>query len=197
MRQAILAATTIFAAALSQDSCQTTYNQCIAFGQAEVKCSCGLADCLGEGAAGTGEWGANAVANLATSITQSSTSTSSAIIITGTTGSQPSGQAPITAAEGSLLLGETCSDDRQCANGVQCWGSNAGTIRRCGNFNAGCSNDSQCAYNTCNNGLCNGFLPSSAFPAFTQSKTMSIVTRSSYTSTYTTGGLNGTQPSSS
>jgi hypothetical protein len=28
----------------------------------------------------------------------------------------------------------------------------------CGNFQASCKSDSQCAFNTCNNGLCNGFL---------------------------------------
>jgi hypothetical protein len=80
-------------------------------------------------------------------------------IITGTAGSQPSGQAPITAAAGSLELGETCSDSRQCKNGADCFGSTAFTIRSCGNFNAACENDSQCAFNTCaGTGLCNGFL---------------------------------------
>jgi hypothetical protein len=79
-------------------------------------------------------------------------------IITGTAGSQPSGQAPITAAAGSLELGETCSDDRQCKNGANCYGTTAFTIRSCGNFNAACDNDSQCAFNTCaSNGLCSGF----------------------------------------
>jgi hypothetical protein len=98
----------------------------------------------------------------ASSNTASTTTAASPSIITGTAGSQPSGQAPITAAEGSLGLGETCSDDRQCANGASCYGTTAFTIRSCGNFNAQCENDSQCAFNTCNNGLCNGFLATQA-----------------------------------
>jgi hypothetical protein len=93
-----------------------------------------------------------------------STSTeASPSIITGTAGSQPSGQAPITAAANSLELGETCSDDRQCKNGANCYGTTAFTIRSCGNFNAACENDSQCAFNTCSStGLCNGFLETRA-----------------------------------
>jgi len=102
-------------------------------------------------------------ASSATTTTESASTTTDASpsIITGTPGSQPSGQAPITAAEGSLNLGEICSDDRQCKNGANCWGSTAFTIRSCGNFNAACENDSQCAFNTCSGtGLCNGFLAS-------------------------------------
>lgn len=147
------------ATAFAQDPCQVACKQCISSGQPEVKCSCGLTACLGEDAARIRERCASATANLTTSTTSSLASTTSQTIITGTPGSQPPGQPPITAAE---ALGETCSDDRQCANGVECWGSHAGIIRKCGNFNARCANDSQCAYNTCNNGLCNGFLPSSA-----------------------------------
>jgi len=46
-------------------------------------------------------------------------------------------------------------------------------IKTCGNFQAACSNNSQCATNTCNNGLCSGFLPSSAYLANTASATAS------------------------
>ena len=99
----------------------------------------------------------------ASSNTASTTTAASPSIITGTAGSQPSGQAPITAAENSLELGAICSDDRQCKNGANCWGSTAFTIRSCGNFNAACENDSQCAFNTCtSNGLCQGFLATQA-----------------------------------
>ncbi|EME41007.1 hypothetical protein DOTSEDRAFT_74524 [Dothistroma septosporum NZE10] len=95
--------------------------------------------------------------------------------ITGTAGSQPSGQPPITAVEGSLPLGATCSDTKQCANGADCYGTTAETIRRCGNFNASCKDDSQCAYNTCStdSGLCSGFLPSQSYKANTASQTLS------------------------
>ncbi|KAF7185409.1 hypothetical protein HII31_13256 [Pseudocercospora fuligena] len=75
---------------------------------------------------------------------------------------QPSGAPQITACANSLKLGDSCGSDEQCPSGVQCWGSTAGTIRACGNFNAACSSDSQCAFNTCNNGLCNGFKASSS-----------------------------------
>ncbi|KAF2161472.1 hypothetical protein M409DRAFT_59172 [Zasmidium cellare ATCC 36951] len=197
MHQSIIAITAILAAAFALDDCEVTYNQCVTSGQAEVKCSCDRTACYGEDAARIREWCASAIANLTTSTTTTPTSTSTTsqiIIITGTPGSQPQGQPPITAAEGSLLLGETCSDDRQCANGVECWGSHSGIIRRCGNFNAGCSNNTQCAYNTCNNGLCNGFLESSAMPALTQSQTLSNATWTSYPSASISQSANGTLP---
>ncbi|EME84327.1 uncharacterized protein MYCFIDRAFT_210849 [Pseudocercospora fijiensis CIRAD86] len=73
---------------------------------------------------------------------------------------QPSGAPQITACANSLKLGDPCGSDQQCPAGVECFGSTAGTIRTCGSFNAVCTNDSQCATNTCNNGLCNGLKPS-------------------------------------
>jgi hypothetical protein len=36
-------------------------------------------------------------------------------------------------------------------------------IAACGNFNAACKSDSQCAFNTCNNGLCSGLRPSGGY----------------------------------
>jgi len=77
----------------------------------------------------------------------------------------PAPSSTVTAPAGSLPLGAECNalaDPSQCSAGVQCWASNAGLIARCGNFNAACSSDAQCAYNTCNNGLCSGFLASSS-----------------------------------
>jgi len=67
-----------------------------------------------------------------------------------------------TVMAGSLALGSECASDTQCAGGAKCYANNAMLIKSCGNFNAECSTDSQCAYNTCQNGLCSGFLPSSA-----------------------------------
>lgn len=84
-----------------------------------------------------------------------------------TTAQGPSG-APsptVTAAPGSLALGAECADSAQCAGGAECWASNFMLLRRCGNFNAGCTTDAQCAFNSCNNGLCNGFLSSSSTTA--------------------------------
>ncbi|PPJ58235.1 hypothetical protein CBER1_08246 [Cercospora berteroae] len=117
---------------------------------------------------------------------------STASIVTGTI-VQPSGAPQVTAPAGSVPLGGTCGADEQCQGEAQCWGSTAGTIRRCGNFNAGCERDSQCAYNSCNNGLCNGFLPSLAYPANTATAsqtTLSTASGSAPTAPY--GGGNGT-----
>ncbi|KAK4618044.1 hypothetical protein CLAFUW4_11953 [Fulvia fulva] len=179
MRYTLLAmAAAITAVVADSDDCQATYKQCIADGYAEVKCSCDLTTCSGEDAARIRDYCATATANL-----PAPTKTSSATIITGTPGSQPSGQPPITAAEGSLPLGATCSDKKQCANGADCWGSNAGIIRRCGNFNGSCKEDSQCAYNTCNTdtGLCSGFLPTESYRANTVSSTGSAASSSATT----------------
>lgn len=169
-------------AVTAQEDCQAAYKQCIADGYAKVKCGCDLETCSGEDPARIRDFCATATANLTAPSTTSS-------IITGTPGSQPSGQPAITAAEGSLPLGATCSDTKQCANGAQCWGSHEGAIRECGNFNADCTADSQCAYNTCNtqSGLCNGFLPSESYPANTASQTGTVTATTSAASATSTG----------
>ncbi|PVH73571.1 hypothetical protein DL98DRAFT_538209 [Cadophora sp. DSE1049] len=64
------------------------------------------------------------------------------------------------AGPGTLGLGEQCTNSSECANGANCYSTNSGLITRCGNFQASCSSDAQCAYNTCEDGLCNGFIPS-------------------------------------
>ena len=98
-------------------------------------------------------------------LSSSSSSTSATMTSTPTGGYSPAPSSTVTAPAGSLPLGAECNafaNPSQCTAGVQCWASNAGLIARCGNFNAACSTDAQCAYNGCNNGLCNGLLPSSA-----------------------------------
>ncbi|EWC48065.1 hypothetical protein DRE_02644 [Drechslerella stenobrocha 248] len=81
----------------------------------------------------------------------------------------PSATAPpqpsVTAAPGSLPLGAECSSNEQCAGGAECYATNFMLLRRCGNFQAGCASDAQCAFNTCNQGACNGLLPSSSATA--------------------------------
>ncbi|KAF9729617.1 hypothetical protein PMIN06_003274 [Paraphaeosphaeria minitans] len=65
-----------------------------------------------------------------------------------------------TTPAGTLPLGAQCdplATPSPCAGGAQCWASNSMLIAACGNFNAACKQDSECAFNTCNNGLCNGF----------------------------------------
>lgn len=73
-----------------------------------------------------------------------------------------------TAAAGTLPLGATCDPNKtpsQCAGGAQCWTSNSMLIAACGNFNAACKSDAECAFNTCSNGLCSGLKPSGGFNA--------------------------------
>ncbi|KAF4551706.1 Hypothetical protein D9617_12g035940 [Elsinoe fawcettii] len=99
--------------------------------------------------------------------------------------SNPPTPSPQPPTGGSLKLGEQCSDDKQCAGGAQCWASNAMLIRRCGNFNAACTKDEQCAFNTCNKGLCNGILPTGTAPGKPSGPTGSVPPQ---------GSGSGTQP---
>ena len=112
-----------------------------------------------------------AAATFASAQTTSSSSLSSFItsgVSTPTNqGPMPAPSPTIVAPAGSLPLGAECNPfvtPSQCANGVQCWASNAMLIAQCGNFNAECDSDAQCAYNICSGGLCRGFKPSSEFP---------------------------------
>ncbi|KAH7348527.1 kinase-like domain-containing protein [Rhexocercosporidium sp. MPI-PUGE-AT-0058] len=75
---------------------------------------------------------------------------------------------PAPQAAGTLGLGEQCSSSSQCANGANCYSTNSGLITLCGNFQASCSSNDQCAYNTCENGLCNGFIPATTSTASAQ-----------------------------
>ena len=86
-------------------------------------------------------------------------------------------------------LGAACSSTLQCANGAECYATNAMLITVCSNFQASCSSDKQCAFNACNEGFCNGpkprpsstYLPSGiqisnstlSSPSFTASSTIS------------------------
>ncbi|KZM22195.1 uncharacterized protein EKO05_0002062 [Ascochyta rabiei] len=102
---------------------------------------------------------------LSSSSSSSASSAPATITSTPAGGYSPAPSSTVTAPAGSLPIGAECNalaNPSQCVAGVQCWASNSGLIARCGNFNAACSSNAQCAYNTCNNGLCNGFLPSSA-----------------------------------
>jgi len=47
-----------------------------------------------------------------------------------------------------------------CALGASCYATNSGLQTICGNFQAQCTSNQQCAFNTCNNGFCNGVLSS-------------------------------------
>jgi hypothetical protein len=93
----------------------------------------------------------------------SSTSSSVATSTSTPQGALPAPSSTVVAAAGSLPLGAECANTEQCANGADCYASNFMQIKSCGKFQASCSNDSQCATNTCNGGLCNGFLPSASY----------------------------------
>lgn len=103
----------------------------------------------------------------------SSTASSVATSTSSPQGALPAPSSTVVAAAGSLPLGAECAETEQCAGGAQCYASNFMQIKSCGKFQAACTNDSQCATNTCNGGLCNGFLPSSAYLANTASATAS------------------------
>jgi hypothetical protein len=116
-----------------------------------------------------------------TSLQYMPSSTSSSIATSTSTpeGALPAPSSTVVAAAGSLPLGAECANTEQCANGADCYASNFMQIKSCGKFQATCSNDSQCATNTCNGGLCNGFLPSASYlvnlASSTASSMMSIM----------------------
>lgn len=125
-----------------------------------------------------------------TSLQNMPASTASSVVASSTSsaeGIQPAPSSTVVAAAGSLPLGAECANTEQCAGGAECFASTAWLIKSCGKFNAACSNDSQCATNTCNNGLCNGFLASSAYLANTASSTPSSMMSIMPVSTSTSG----------
>ncbi|EMD87188.1 hypothetical protein COCC4DRAFT_34442 [Bipolaris maydis ATCC 48331] len=96
---------------------------------------------------------------------KASSSTPPTVTSSAAPGWSPAPSPTISAPAGSLALGAECNPyvtPSQCMAGVECWASNAGLIAKCGNFNAACKTDAQCAYNTCNNGICNGLRMSSS-----------------------------------
>ncbi|KAI8942934.1 hypothetical protein NX059_000972 [Plenodomus lindquistii] len=98
-------------------------------------------------------------------VATSSSTASPSVSRSSTPAFSPAPSSTVTAAPGTLPLGAQCNpfaNPSQCMAGVQCWASNSGLIASCGNFNAACTSNAQCAFNTCNNGLCNGFLASSS-----------------------------------
>lgn len=82
----------------------------------------------------------------------------------------------------TLPLGTMCYESAQCAGGASCYAVNSMEIPRCGNLEAACSSDSQCAYNTCVNDFCNGPLSSSSASSGSASTSTSISTPASATS---------------
>ncbi|KAF3903728.1 hypothetical protein AA313_de0209895 [Arthrobotrys entomopaga] len=100
----------------------------------------------------------------------------------------------VSAVPSSLPLGAQCSSDEQCAGGAQCYGVSAMTIRTCGSFQSVCTSDAQCATNTCNQGFCNGPLPSGSMTTSYAPTTTTGTSGGSGSSnnTVTTSGPSGT-----
>ncbi|KAK6000011.1 hypothetical protein QM012_003999 [Aureobasidium pullulans] len=104
-------------------------------------------------------------------------------------GAQPAPSSTVVADPGTLPLGAECARTEQCAGGAQCFASNFMQITQCGKYNAACENDSQCATNFCNHGLCNGILASSLWLQPT-----SLATSGSSTATVPAPAATGTLP---
>lgn len=100
------------------------------------------------------------------------------------------------ATPGIGALGQPCSPKLagQCANGADCYATNSMLIPSCGNFQASCSTDSQCAFNNCNGGLCNGFLASSLYRTGSSSSTASSSGSSSTRSVVSTAASSASVP---
>lgn len=170
MRYSILALAATIVSATANQACLDTYNKCMSSDTSQVACNCDLASCMGQPPENIRQYCSTAtVAAISTPYTPSTLSnpTNTPCTPVATASSTPwgppwgqywGGSPPVNAPAGSLTLGATCSNDTQCPSGVQCWSSQTALIRRCGNFNAACQSNEQCAYNTCNDGLCSGFL---------------------------------------
>ncbi|PMD32429.1 hypothetical protein L207DRAFT_590717 [Hyaloscypha variabilis F] len=80
---------------------------------------------------------------------------------------------------GTIPLGVPCTSTWECSSGASCYASSSSLNPLCGNFDAACTSDSQCAFNTCISGSCSGLLPSSSSsPPAAASTTSSAPTES-------------------
>ena len=91
--------------------------------------------------------------------------------------SAQSSSSPASASPTGTLIpvGEKCDPNgTPCALGANCYAVNSMLQPVCGNFQASCKNDQQCAFNTCNleQGLCNGFIASSSASSSSASATI-------------------------
>lgn len=78
----------------------------------------------------------------------------SAPIPTGFNSTDPTLSGPsATPSSGLLPLGSVCTSSSQCANGADCYAVNFMLLKACGNFQASCTSDSQCAFNFCVSGF--------------------------------------------
>ncbi|OSS52215.1 hypothetical protein B5807_02423 [Epicoccum nigrum] len=73
-------------------------------------------------------------------------------------------------------VGSNCDPKgTMCALGSQCYATNSMLQTVCGNFQASCTSDQQCAFNTCQNGFCAGLKASSASPSASQTPIGAVV----------------------
>ncbi|XMA20206.1 hypothetical protein WAI453_012997 [Rhynchosporium graminicola] len=97
-------------------------------------------------------------------------STTSAVSRHPVTSTSSNSQPTSTSASVDHPLGSNCDPKVDtCSGGAQCYATNYMLQPRCGNFQAACTNDAQCAVNKCNNGLCNGFRTTTSYPPFSAS----------------------------
>jgi len=70
-------------------------------------------------------------------------------------------------------LGQPCAvGGTPCALGAGCYAVNSMAQTVCGNFQASCTSNEQCAFNTCEGGLCSGFRGTSSAAASSTSATI-------------------------
>lgn len=85
-------------------------------------------------------------------VTLSSQLTHSTICLNSTTLTSAASSAT-SSSSGLLALGSPCTSSSQCANGASCYATNFMLQLVCGNFQASCTSNSQCAFNSCNSGF--------------------------------------------
>lgn len=121
------------------------------------------------------------------------TLTTALLVSTAIAAPQATNYATSGTSAGVVPVGGNCTPNQDtCAGGSQCYATNSMLQPRCGNFQAACTINEQCAFNTCNvqQGLCNGFLSSIGGPSSTRSATsygsVITITSSSASATGTT-----------
>ena len=91
-----------------------------------------------------------------------------------------------TSPTGTLPLGAVCiPSSTPCAKGAQCYAVNLMLSPVCGNFQAECISDFQCAFNACVDGSCSGILSTGSGPGASALTSSAGGRYGNYTSTTT------------
>lgn len=134
------------------------------------------------------------ILSLAVAATLVAGQTTTSTVVSTSSSSSSSSSAASTSTQGPIgaiiPVGKECkTGGTPCALGAQCYASNSMLQLVCGNFNAACTSNQQCAFNTCENGLCSGFLSTSSSSAST---TSSVTSSHSDTASHSSTTSNGT-----